>query len=161
MKSEYIHNFACWTAARSIQNPHLTDTQTEKIRLALEKIDIQQFVSDPELLLDFPKTYKKLISKLIKVLNWDEKTRFGVAAKIIAIYFKVTLVIGRNAPKKIIDKIYPPLDSFNLKAIGLNNLRWTSMGKPEFETAILMLDKHCKEMKMSYVDFEAKNTFTK
>jgi len=160
MNSTYLHNFACWAAARSIQNPHLSDTQTEKIRLALEKIDIQQFVSDPELLKDFSKTHHTLVNKLLKSLKWDEKTRFGVAAKIIAIYFKVTLVIGHNAPKKIIDKIYPPLDSFNLKVIGLKKLRWTSMGKPAFEEAIVMLDKHCKEMKMSYVDFEAKNTFT-
>ena len=160
MNNTYLHNFACWAAARSIQNPHLSDTQTEKIKLALEKIDIQQFVSDPELLQDFPKTYKKLISKLIKVLNWDEKTRFGVAAKIIAIYFKVTLVIGRNAPKKIIAKIYPPFDSFNLKSLGLKELKWTNMGETDFNEAIKMLDKHCKEMKMSYVDFEAKNTFT-
>ena len=160
MKSEYIHNFACWTAARSIQNPHLTDTQTEKIRFALEKLDIQQFVSNPELLVDFPKTYMKLTSKLIKILNWDEGTRFGVAAKVIAIYFKVTLIIGKNASKKIIDKIYPPLDSFNLKSLGLKKLKWTNMGKPEFKEAIKILDQHCKEMKMSYVDFEAKNILT-
>ena len=160
MKNTYLHNFACWAAARSIQNPHLSDTQTVKIRLALEKIDIQQFVSNPELLSEFSKTYHSLIGKLVKVLNWDRETKYGASAKIIAIYFKVTLVIGHNAPKKIIDKIYPPLDSFNLKAIGLNNLKWTSMGKPEFEAAIVMLDKYCKKMKMSYVDFESKNTFT-
>ena len=102
MDDLYLHNFACWTAARSIQNPHLKDTQTERIRFALGKIDIQQFVSDPELLNEFPKTYHRLISKLVKALNWDVEIKYGAAAKIIAIYFKVTLVIGHNASKKII-----------------------------------------------------------
>jgi hypothetical protein len=160
MDNAYLHNFGCWAAARSIQNPKLKNTQTEKIRFALEKIDIQQYLSNPGLLQDFSKTNDKLIVKLVKALNWDKKTKYGVAAKIIAIYFKVTLVIGQNAPKKIIDKIYPPFDSFNLKSLGLKKLRWTNMGETEFKEAIKMLDKHCKEMKMNYVDFEAKNTFT-
>jgi hypothetical protein len=157
MNNTYLHNFACWAAARSIQNPNLSDTKTKKIRLALEKIDIQQFVSDPELLLDFPKTHKKLISKLIKVLNWDEKTRFGVAAKIIAIYFKVTLVISRNAPREIIHKIYPPLDSFNLKQLGIRNLNWTNIDKTDFNFIIEQLEIYCKNNNLTFLDFESKN----
>ena len=161
MKTLYLHNFACWAAARAIHNPHLSDTQTVKIRLALEKVNIQQFVLNPELLLDFPQTHEKLVNKLLKTLKWDEHSGYGAAAKIVAIYFKVTLVIGHNAPKKIAEKIYPPLDSFNLKSLGLKKLKWTNMSKSDFEEALKSLKVHCEALKINYVDFESRNTFIK
>jgi hypothetical protein len=155
--TNYVHNFACWAAARAIHNPHLSDTQTVKIRLALEKVNIQQFVLNPELLLDFPQTHEKLVNKLLKTLKWDEHSRYGAAAKIVAIYFKVTLVISRNAPREIIHKIYPPLDSFNLKQLGIRNLNWTNIARNDFNIIIQQLEKYCNNHNLTFLDFESKN----
>ncbi len=50
MLSEYIHNFACWSAARAVQNPHNWGTKTILIKAAIEKVNLSNYVSNPELL---------------------------------------------------------------------------------------------------------------
>jgi len=54
--------------------------------------------------------------------NWKNNL-FGVASKIIAMYFKVSIIIPAKDPKNVRLKIYPPIDSINLKQLGLNGVR--------------------------------------
>jgi hypothetical protein len=114
MNKNYIHNFACWAAAKAVQNPHLSGTSNGIVRQALDDININSYVEDPTKLSDYEKEHKKIVKNLIEKLKWDPNDRYGVAAKIIAIYFKVAIIIPGKASSSIIEKIYPPIDAHNL-----------------------------------------------
>ena len=160
MKNLYIHNFACWAAARAVQNPHLNGTGTEKIRKALDDIDIYSHVEDSTKLLDYTNAHKAIVDELLIKLDWKKYAdKFGVASKIIAIYFKVTLIIPGKVPLSLIKKIYPPIDSFNISKIkGFEKLKWTKLDEVTFYEMMSSLENQLENEQSNYIDFESKNT---
>jgi hypothetical protein len=161
MKNIYIHNFACWAAARAVQNPHLTGTGTEIIRKALDGIDIYSHVGDSTKLLDYPNTHKAIVKELLMKLNWNEcGDKYGVASKIIAIYFKVSVIIPNKEPRILTEKIYPPIDSYNISRIkGFEKFKWTKLDEPTFYKMISSLENQLKKEQSNFIEFEAQNSF--
>jgi hypothetical protein len=161
MKDLYIHNFACWAAARAVQNPNLSGTSTLKIRKALDAIDIYSYIEDPTKLSDYKKEHGKILKKFLEKLGWDkDESRFGAAAKVIAIYFKVGIIIPSKAPLHIINGIYPPIDSHNLAKIkGFKNNKWTKINEATYSKIIEALYIQLKSTNSSFIDFESENTF--
>jgi hypothetical protein len=151
---EYTHNFACWAAARAVHNPHNSGTSTDIIKDAIEKSGLEAFVENPMLLEGYPSIHDSLVKKLNKKLRWSIDEKYGVLAKIIAMYFKVSLILTNKAPKKILEQIYPPIDSHHLKTLGLQKLRWTNMNGKEFNQSIDALESYCKEHSMNFITFE-------
>ena len=162
MNKDYIHNFACWAAARAVQNPHHSGTSTAIIRKALDVIDIYSYVEDPNKLLSYEEVHNKIVKNLIGKLKWDPNKRYGVAAKIIAIYFKVTIIIPGKASSSIIKGIYPPIDANNLGRIEDNDdfkdAKWTKLNEVTYNKIITALSKQLKNINSSFIDFEAENT---
>ena len=154
----YLHNFASWAAARAIQNPNLSGTKSRDIKNAIDKIDLFAFVKDPGLLEDYKSVHTILVPKLMKAMGWSSNY-YGVAAKVIAIYFKVTLVIPKSASKQILQKIYPPLDAFNIRQmLGRNNsVRWTSIDKINFNKLLKELNTYCDRNNVTFFEFESNN----
>ena len=159
MNKDFLHNFACWAAARAVQNPKLSSNSTDIIRKALDEINIYSYVEDPSKLSDYEIEHKKIVKNLIGKLKWDSNDRYGVAAKIIAIYFKVAIIIPAKAPSSIINGIYPPIDAFNLKSIeGFKDAKWTKLNEARYDEIITALDEQLKNNNSSFIDFEAQNT---
>lgn len=158
MNKDFLHNFACWAAARAIQNPNLSGTRTGIIRQALDDINIYSYIEDPTKLDKYEDAHKDIVDKLLTKLEWkNQETRYGIAAKIIAIYFKVAIIIPGKAPLSIINGIYPPIDAYNLHKIkGFNNHKWTKLDKDTFDKIIGALKSQLGNS--SFIDFEAQNT---
>lgn len=157
----YLHNFACWAAARAVQNPRLKGTKVKDIKNAIENIGLYSYVEKPSSLLEYDKIHDNLVDKFLKAMGW-RNSYYGVAAKIIAIYFKVTLNITGKAPSNISNLIYPPLDSYNLKQIygSRSAPNWTSLDKTSFKRVLRDLIYYCEKHKISFKNFEANNPFT-
>lgn len=156
----YIHNFACWSASRAIHNPHIPGTKTTVIKKAIENSGLENYISNPNLLDNYSISHDNLVKNLNKELGWDLNERYGVVAKIIAIYFKVSIIIPSNASKNIMQQIYPPFDSFNLKKLGLNDFKWTRLNRTEFDLIIRELEKFCAKTNSSFIEFETMNQLT-
>jgi hypothetical protein len=161
LKNFYIHNFACWAAARAVQNPHLNGTGTEKIRKALDDIDIYSHVEDSTKLIDYSNAHKVIVKQLLMKLNWNECVyKYGVASKIIAIYFKVSIIIPNNEPWSLMEKIYPPIDSYNISKIkGFEKFKWTKLDESTFYKMITSLEKQLEMEKSNFIEFESQNIF--
>lgn len=161
MKNIYIHNFACWAAARAVQNLHLTGTGTEIIRKALDDIDIYSHVKDSKTLLEYYNAHKAIANNLLMKLNWEKcGDKYGVISKIIAIYFKISIVIPNIKPKILTEKIYPPIDSYNISRIkGFKNFKWTKLDEPTFYKMISSLENQLKKEQSNFIEFEAQNSF--
>lgn len=154
----YIHHFACWAAARAIQNPNNKGTKTSNIKDAIENAGFQDYVKDPNLLDNYRAIHHKLVKILNKELNWDLDKKYGVIAKIIAMYFKASLILPQKSSKKILEQIYPPIDSFNLKTLELNkDMHWTAIDKTMYLKVINKLEKYCANHKINFIEFEEKN----
>jgi hypothetical protein len=78
--------------------------------------------------------------------------------KIIDVYFKVSIILPYNAPKKLIEQIYPPIDSFNLKTLELNkDMHWIAINKTMYLKVINKLENYCANHKINFIEFEEKN----
>jgi hypothetical protein len=161
MESNYVHNFACWAAARAIQNPRLHGTSNGKIRKALNDIDIYSHVEDSTKLLDYSNAHKVIVNELLLKLNWNEcNYKYGVASKIIAIYFKVSIIIPNKEPWSLMEKIYPPIDSYNISKIkGFEKFKWTKLDESTFYKMITSLEKQLETEKSNFIEFESQNIF--
>jgi hypothetical protein len=155
--TNYVHNFACWVAARAIHNPKLSGTKVKFIVEAIEKADLKKYAENPTLLSEYSKTHEKLVIAVLEALKWNKNHKFGAAAKIIAIYFKVSIILSKKGKASILNQIYPPIDTFNLKQLGIRNLNWTNIDKTDFNFIIEQLEIYCKNNNLTFLDFESKN----
>jgi hypothetical protein len=94
-------------------------------------------------------------------LNWNEcGDKYGVASKIIAIYFKVSVIIPNKEPRILTEKIYPPIDSYNISRIkGFEKFKWTKLDEPTFYKMISSLENQLKKEQSNFIEFEAQNSF--
>ena len=109
--NQHRHNFAVWTASRSVQRGFTT---TKNITDAIKKSGLRDFVETYNGIEkdEFKDFHLKCAQKIIASLGKD-KCSYGIAAKIIAVYLKTSLVIydkGKNC-----ENIHPPLDRILLK----------------------------------------------
>lgn len=159
--NNYLHNFACWSASRAIHNPHISGTKTTVIKKAIENSGLENYISNPNLLDNYSISHDNLVKKLNKELGWDLNERYGVVAKIIAIYFKVSIIIPCNASKKIMEQIYPPFDSINIIKLGLVKYKWTNLNKDKFKYISNELKNYCLKNHLTFIDFESENVLHK
>ena len=155
MNKDYIHNFACWAAARAVQRKFTT---TENIVNAINKSGLRDFVETYNGIgkAEFEAFHVTCAEKIIEELN-NYKCTYGRAAKIIAVYIKTALIIPLHGVN--CDFIHPPIDAYNLSKIkGYEKRKWTKLNKDKYKEIITALDNQLKNNNLNFIDFEADNT---
>lgn len=141
---QHRHNFAVWTATRSVQRGF---TNTKNISTAIEISGLRDFVETYKSIgkAEFEDFHIKCAQKITTTLK-KENCTYGIAAKIIAVYLKTSLVIytkGKNC-----EYIHPPLDRILLtnlkKCNGIKNYiykPWTRLDKKAYWKLISLIEK--------------------
>ena len=138
---QHRHNFAVWTAARSVQRGFTT---TNNIANAIERSGLRNFVETFNGIgkTQFEDFHIKCAQKISTTLE-NEKCTYGIASKIIAVYLKTALVIPSKGED--CENIHPPFYRIlltNLKKI--NELKdytykpWTKLDKIEYWVLIYL-----------------------
>lgn len=142
---QHMHNFAVWTSSRAVQRGF---TSTKNIANAIEKSGLKDFVESYNGIdkKDFKKFHIKIAEKLIYELS-EYNCTYGMAAKIISIYLKTSLIIynrGKNC-----NNIHPPLDKILIiKLIKCNYIKdytykpWRKFNKKDYWELITIIEKH-------------------
>jgi len=146
----YLHNYACWTAARAVQNPATMGYRTDDVKVALDKIGISKYLIKKEPLALYEKIHLEIVTDLLKKMNKGDN-EFGIGSKIVAIYFKTALIIPALSSgiklSKFLKSIYPPIDSNVLIELGIRGIRWTSMDNLNHSRVIsTMIEKKGEEI---------------
>jgi hypothetical protein len=141
---QHLHNFAVWTSSRAVQRCF---TSTKNIANAIESSGLRNFVETFNGIgkAEFENFHIKCAQKITTTLK-KENCTYGIAAKIIAVYLKTSLVIyskGMNC-----ENIHPPLDRILLtnfkKCNGLKNYiykPWTQLDKKAYWKLISLIEK--------------------
>lgn len=110
---------------------------------------------NPKKLKNFDTVHHEIASSLMKELKLNQD-KFGIVAKIIAIYLKATVIIPARIDNQIVNKIYPPIDSNNLKRIsGVKKEKWTELKEKKFKEVIDALKLQLKVSKSNFIEFES------
>ena len=109
------HNFAVWTAARSVQRAFEGAT-TQNIRLAIEQSQLPAFTSVPTLNVSadrFDELHRQWCGNLGIALGRlkVQDVTYGRLAKLIAVYLKTTIIIGPGAYSPLGQVAHPPIDN--------------------------------------------------
>lgn len=140
---DHLHNYAVWTASRAVQRKFTT---TKNIKSAIEATDLKEFSKNPKsMTAEQYDDFHKISSNLI-IENLDKlgiKASYGQAAKIIAIYFKTSLVIRDSGQSQISKIIHPPIDNILLTNLNriypflrLKGIRWTQLSEDKYFSLI-------------------------
>src|SRR5680860_592056 len=108
---QHIHNFSIWTSARAVQRGFTT---TANIKLAVDSTNLRNFGDQNENISaeQFDDFHRKTANTLISKLQEKNVTcSYGQAAKIIAIYFKTSVIIPNLGRSKLSKVIHPPIDN--------------------------------------------------
>ena len=129
------HIFACWASSRAAGVSPLCRFKVEKGKEILDKVfgeDGQKALDDSfkENQEDFDDYHEKIIKKVIEYSKKNKikskehpKGKFidgmsyGVAAKLINLYFKVIFICGNYKDDPRINYIHPPIDSLLLDSL--------------------------------------------
>ena len=148
---QYCHDFSTWTASRAVNRGFTT---TKNISIAIEYSELRNFVETYNGIgkAEFEDFHVKCAQKIISTLK-KENCTYGLAAKIIAVYLKTSLVIYFNGIN--CENIHPPLDRILLtnlkKCYGLKNYTykpWTQLDKKSYWKLIYLLEK--QEIKIDW-----------
>ena len=143
--NQHLHNYALWAASRSVQRGFVS---TLKISNAIEKSGLREFVESYNGVgkEEFKVFHSKCAVKIMNALKENYCT-YGIAAKIIAIYLKTTLIIynkGQNC-----DNIHPPLDKILLtNFLKCNKIKeytykpWTKLNYKEYWKLTALIEKY-------------------
>src|ERR1035441_320677 len=112
--SEHRHRFAVWAAARAAQRGWRSAT-VEKLRDALESCGIREFVGSSESHSieepHFGELHRRWCRAVIESLRQQEiDAPFGRAAKLVAVYVKVMVVLGPAGNCDLARVVHPPID---------------------------------------------------
>jgi len=144
----HIHNFAVWTAARASQ---IGLTTTENIKHAIEQTELQAFSNSEKIITPdaFDAFHRETANKLIAHLKpYRKKMSYGIAAKIIAIYLKCSVIIRNSGEGNLAKIIHPPIDNILLtnihkkdkyKPLGLGTYKWTQLDEETYFQVIVKL----------------------
>lgn len=150
---KHRHRFALWAAARAAQRGW---TRTDAISLALCEGKISDFSDDlcsrAFNQAEFDKRHADLCCSIMENLQSKNiaKVTFGRVAKLVAIYFKVTVVLNDGCPIDRKHAIHPPIDRIlltNLQAKKIvsclgergNLIAWTDLNKQDYISLISKL----------------------
>jgi len=155
MNTNYLHTFGYWAAARAIHNPKNPGIKTKQIKIAIEKSGLFDLMNNPKKLKNFDSMHCKIANTLLKELKLNQD-KYGIVAKIISIYLKATVIIPARTDNQIVNKIYPPIDSNNLKRIsGFKTAKWTELNEKKFKEVIDALKLQLKTSKSNFIEFES------
>ena len=138
----HLHNFAVWTAARAVSRNFTT---TAAVRGAIECTNLRELIdTDEEFTLDsFDEYHRSTARSIVSFFQslggaTSEKTSYGRAAKIIAVYIKTIATIrdGRGSLAKF---AHPPIDRILLTnlhkeypLLNTNNINWTQLDEHSY-----------------------------
>jgi len=111
---EHRHRFSVWAAARAAQRGW---TSVDVLRDALEDCGVVQFVKDtvvPITDTQFSQFHRDWCNSIIREVAGGT---YGRAAKLIAVYLKSMIVLGREPQNALAAVVHPPIDSILLRNI--------------------------------------------
>jgi hypothetical protein len=137
---QHLHNYAVWTAARAVQRNF---TNTLNIKAAIEHAGLNEFViknNETITANEYDNHHRIFAHKIVECLNeMNIPCSYGRAAKIIAIYFKTSIILPSFGEGPLSAIIHPPIDSILLKNLRknesmpeLSRLKWTLLDENEY-----------------------------
>jgi hypothetical protein len=135
----HLHNYSCWTAARSVQRNFTT---TDKIIQSIEASDLMKIEGlQIQSAIDYDGFHSRCCNQIIDYfkskLNID--ATYGRAAKIVAIYLKTSVIIRYSGEGLLAEFIHPPIDRILLtnlqrdnKGLKLLERPWTLLNEKEY-----------------------------
>lgn len=140
----HAHQFAMWTAARAVQQPGGHGLSSETVKNVIERTGLRgkiEGLEKPSLThKDFGEWHKAFIPKMQGEV---EKAKWGVLAKIVAIYLKTYWVL-RKPNSRLAHVAFPPLDSIllkNLEKEGIKNANETTWTQLDETTYYPLIDR--------------------
>jgi hypothetical protein len=149
--NEHRHRFAVWAAARAAQRGFTT---VGNLRAALECTDIRKALLLPATLRisasEFDKQHERWCSAIQAFLG-DRKIRdasYGRAAKLVAVYLKVAIILGDASNSSLASHAHPPIDRILLHALASSDeiksehkrawttINWTDLDGPRYRELI-------------------------
>lgn len=138
---KHAHNFAVWASARAVQTARKKckrKLNTKNIYASIMKSGLYDFAKvkpnlDQE---EFDLLHESFCSAIKKYLG----ASYGLAAKIVNIYLKVTILVEDKGESRISKVLHPPIDSILLKNFAirhqikdLRNQKWSKLNKIEYK----------------------------
>jgi len=120
--TEHRHRFASWAAARAVQRGW-GSSKSEKLRGALESCGVREFLCTPESrdveVRGFEDLHRQWCRAVIESLTQRgvAGATFGRAAKLVAVYLKVTVVLGPAGECNLSRVAHPPIDRKELQKL--------------------------------------------
>jgi hypothetical protein len=121
--TEHRHRFAAWAAARAVQRGWRYSTK-EKLRDALESCGVREFVCSPESRAGidecrFREFHRQWCRAVIESLTQQgvADATFGRAAKLVAVYLKVMVVLSPSGDCDLARIAHPPIDRTELQKV--------------------------------------------
>ena len=117
---EHRHRFATWAAARAMQRGLY---KTQEIAYAIDHCGIMSVVKNrpqwPNSIDVVDRVQKRLCNRFIRELTLysHKEPTYGRAAKVVAVYFKVAIVLGGFESTQFGKLLNPPIDRLLLHAL--------------------------------------------
>jgi hypothetical protein len=139
--NEHKHRFAVWTASRAVQRSWVT---TLKISQVVQSVQLRDFVENYTNLAEqneFDELHRNWCVKMIDHFSLANiAASYGRVSKIIAVYFKTSIIISANSDESKIRLIHPPIDRIILKNLPSNvpefkaikKLNWTQLDQKDY-----------------------------
>jgi len=150
---DHRHKFATWAAASGAYRGFTTKKNLVE---SIEEADLRKIVENKNEWVKSPEEYdslhKKLAQDIIKSLKSKDvkgEITYGRASKLIALYFKTSIVINGHPTTKFAEVIHPPIDRKLLQSLSkreeyptkLKNFAWTKLSKEKYFELINILRK--------------------
>jgi hypothetical protein len=143
--TNYLHEYAIWTAARAAQRGFTT---TAEIRKAIEATSLQADCNDASIKWSeehFDAKHKEWGNIMMEQLKAKDCS-YGRAAKIIAIYIKTAVILPNKGEGELASVAHPPIDRIlqtelmrhKNKYLG-EVIAWTEMNEPDYFKLIIQL----------------------
>jgi hypothetical protein len=149
---EHIHRYSAWAASRaaSVKNCRFSVQVGKQI---LELAELNHFVANPEKLpvpSEIDKVHKQWRLQVIEAAKAENLTfTHGVAAKLINVYLKGSIVCGGHHHHPKVEALHPPIDAVLLKTLKekdvgslgeawhlAEKIRWSKFDSPQYESVI-------------------------
>jgi hypothetical protein len=159
---QHKHNFSVWAAARAAQRG-LRGGTVENLKDAIESCGLRAFLEDPASLdinkKDFRSYHQGWCRKIIARLaeKGISEASFGRAAKLVAVYIKSRIVIGKDATCPLAKIAHPPIDDVLLQNIARSedirsphqskwkSVRWTKLDEGQYYELVAQLSACLRE----------------
>ena len=109
------HNFAAWAAARAAQRG-FKGANVRRLKETLEEAGLDKFISDdsnwPSKKSEFDELHSEWCNQIIGITKrlGVENPTYGLAAKLVNIYLKATVVLGPHKDSSLASIVHPPID---------------------------------------------------